>query len=87
MEQALTLMNTFAPLTVVAVLDLRNAPPPERLRSALDILQRRKPLLRARIERGTWGGYRFAPTEQPIPLEVLERPGDGHWQLARPSGR
>ena len=81
MEQALTLMNTFAPLTVVAVLGLRNAPPPEHLRSALDILQRRKPLLRARIERGTWGGYRFAPTEQPIPLEVLERQGDGHWQL------
>lgn len=80
-EQAFTLTNQAYGLVVVGVLRLRRGPPPEMLRQALDTLQGRYPLLRTSIElrRNT---FVFAPMRpaSPIPLDVVTRDGNEHWQ-------
>jgi hypothetical protein len=74
-ERALTRTDAFAPLTMVALARLDAAPSPEALRAALDRLQRRHPLLRARIV----DGRRFADGAPPIPLERAARSGEERW--------
>lgn len=51
---------------------------PEPLRKALAAVQRRHPLLGVRIEDGK--PPMFVPTDNPIPLEVLERADEDHWR-------
>jgi len=78
-ETALTLTGRHAPFVVVVVLELAGGPSPERLRLALDALQRRHPPLAARIVERK-GRFRFEPDgTPPIPLEVEPRSKDGRW--------
>lgn len=89
-ETALTLTGRHAPFVVVLVLELDGGPPPERLRAALDTLQRRHSLLAVRIAEDS-GRFRFEPDGvPPIPLASLERSGETRWtevaeaELGRP---
>jgi len=77
-ETAQALTDAHTPFNVVAVLRLRNGPEESTLRQALDLLQRRHPLLRAAIV-STADGLRFAPCGGPIPLESLERHDESTW--------
>ncbi len=78
-ESALALSDAHAPLNVVAVLCLAAGPSPDALRRALEALQRRHPLLRARIvDRG--GRYFFDRGRGvPIALRRAERDGSAAW--------
>lgn len=78
-ETAAVLTHRHAPFTVVAVVELEGAPPPERLRRALDALQAGHPLLAVRVaERG--GRFWFdTDGVPPIPLELAGRGGEGSW--------
>ena len=78
MEAALHLTGRFAPMSVAGVVRLRGAPEVEKVRDALDSLQRIHPLLRARIlieKRRPW--FDVSPEVPSIPLEVL-RGGTPH---------
>ncbi len=79
-ETAATLTNERYSFVVVVVVRLAAAGSPERLRRALDALQRRHPPLAVRIvERG--GRFRYEPEGTPrIPLRVVERAGEEHWR-------
>ena len=71
----------FAPFSVAGVLSVRGAPDPERVRVALDELQRRHTLLRARIvrqRRGRW--FEVTPEVPAIPLKVVGRRDQRHWR-------
>lgn len=79
-ETAATLTNERHAFVVVVVVRLAAAKSPERLRYALDALQRRHPPLAVRIvEHG--GCFRYEPEGTPrIPLRVVERAGEEHWR-------
>ncbi len=68
-ESALALSDSVAPLNVVAVLRLAKGPPPDVLEQALNRLQHRHPLLRARITQGV-DGHVFEPSD---PLGIAVR--------------
>ena len=51
-ETAQALTDAHTPFNVVTVLPLRNGPPEQTVRWALDALQERHPLLRSKIEPG-----------------------------------
>jgi hypothetical protein len=74
-ERALARTDAFAPLTVVALARLDNAPPQGALRAALDRLQRRHPLLGARLV----DNRRFASGAPTIPLEQGSRHNEDGW--------
>lgn len=79
-ETAETLTNAYAPFNVVGVVKLETGIDPEGLRTALDAAQRRHPLLRARIRESS-GVFHYAfDGIPPIPLEIIDRAGDGHWR-------
>jgi hypothetical protein len=79
-ETALTLSGDHAPFVVVLVLQLDATPSPERLRGALDALQRRHPPLGVRIVERR-GCFAYEPDgTPPIPLEVRPRGGDDAWR-------
>jgi hypothetical protein len=82
LEHAMCITEEHIPFHVVAVLRVEGDLPAETVRGALDALQRRHPLLRARILREA-GGYAFHfDSAGPIPLEARDRPqGDG-WVAA-----
>jgi NRPS condensation-like uncharacterized protein len=81
METALVITDDFAPLTVAAVLRLSGAPEPERLRAALDELQRRHPLLQARLVRQRRSVSFDGPTGVPeISMTVRSRTSTDQWQ-------
>jgi hypothetical protein len=68
------------PYNAVAVLRLSGRPEPDRLEEALAAVQRRQPLLRARLER-QGSRWWFAVAESgPIPLRRVERSGDDDWR-------
>ena len=81
METALQLTRRFAPMSVAGILRLRSAPEAASIRDALDVLQRRHPLLRARIiteqRKPTFEISNQVPA---IPLEVRPRTSDGQWR-------
>ncbi len=80
-EQAFTLTNEAYGLVAVGVLRLQPGPSPPVLRQALDALQARHPLLRMVVApRGR--AFAFVPMEPPgpVPLRVIARQGDAHWQ-------
>jgi len=80
-ETAQALTDAHSPFNVVAVLRLRNGPGESTLRQALDVLQRRHPLLRAAFVSSD-GGLRFVPCERPITLELMDRENDSTWEGA-----
>jgi len=77
------LTDEVTPFNVVSVLRIEGALAPATLRAALDELQRRHPLLRARIvPEGKKFFFHFDGTT-PIPLDVGERPaGSDGWVAA-----
>ncbi len=79
-ETAATLTSGRAPFNVVVVVRLGGGLAPERLRRALDHLQRLHPLLGVRIvERD--GRFRYEPERTPaVPLRALPRAGDETWR-------
>ncbi|TNE53084.1 MAG: hypothetical protein EP344_15200 [Bacteroidetes bacterium] len=82
-EQAFTLSNEAAPLSVTCVLQLSVAPAAAEVDAALAQLQQRYPLLQAGIIRRN-GRYRFHRLEPlvPIPCRVLPGTGRKAWQPA-----
>ena len=70
------------PYNAVAVLRLSGRPQPAALTAALAAVQRRHPLLRARLER-RGARWWFVVDESPaIPLRRVERAGDDDWRAA-----
>lgn len=81
-EQAMCITDEVAPFSVVSVLRLTGQLPASAVRTALDALQRRHPLLRASIRpEGKGYAYHF-DTAGPIPLEVVERAHPDSWIAA-----
>ncbi len=78
-EHSMRITDEHTPFSVVAVLRLAGTLSPSALRGALDTLQRRHPLLRARIvPAGSDYEFRF-DVAGPIPLDVGERPPADGW--------
>jgi len=67
-ERALFLSDQHSPFNVVSVLRLEHAPAPGIIQRALDVLQRRHPLLQARI----WDGKFERNPDPSVSLRVLE---------------
>ena len=82
LELAMRVTDDVAPFNVVMVLRVEGELPIATLRNALDELQRRHRLLRARIlSEGKGHAFHFDSTG-PIPLEVSERAGHERWITA-----
>lgn len=82
-ERQFWIWGRIASINVGAAVRLRGAVEPEALRAALHALQRRHPLLRARIVHRQ--GPRWAEGAPPAPLRVLPRTGPEQWRdLAMP---
>ena len=78
-ERGCWLIDQTAPMNVVAVAQVRGRLELERLKSALDLVQRRHPLLRVCVQ--VEGGTPFyCLSDTAIPFEVLPRRGPIHWQ-------
>ncbi len=92
LEHAMRLTDEVTPFNVVCALQLHGDVPVANLRAALDTLQRRHPLLRARITPKGKGFLFDFDVTAPIPLEVTESPLAGGWiasaqdELHRPLG-
>jgi len=75
-ERAMLISNQHAPFIIVSVLRMENAPAPDVVQAALETLQRRQPLLQARIVDG-----RFERLPSPgFPFTTLERTDPGQWR-------
>lgn len=80
-EEAFAYASESYPLCVVVVLRLRNGPPADRWRQALDELQRRHLILRSGIEETDQGySFRALSNDVRIPLRHIERRDAGHWE-------
>lgn len=77
-ETAMAIGNAMSPLNMVTVLRLGAQPDAALLRRTFDVLQRRHPPLRARIERRR-RRRRFVQGTPPIPLRVVEGADDQQW--------
>ncbi len=80
-EHAFTLTDEAYGLVAVGVLRLGRGPSPPVLRQALDALQARHPLLRmVVVPHGK--AFAFVPMAPvvPVPLDVVARQGEAHWQ-------
>ena len=78
-ERALLIQDRYGPFHIVVVAQVEGAPSPDVLRAALELVQKRHPLLAARI-RQTKGRYHFdAISDPPLPMSVLQRQGDEAW--------
>ena len=74
-ERALALYDRKSPFNVVSVLRLENAPSPETVQRALDVLQNRHPLLKAGIENN-----KFIKLLNPIiQFQVSKSQNDADW--------
>jgi hypothetical protein len=81
-ETGAALTHDRSPFIVAIVVRLGRGPSEERLRQALDAVQARHPLLRARIVSAR-GRKRFTVDGvPPIPLDFVPRPGEDAWQRA-----
>lgn len=79
-ETAETLTDAYAPFNVVGVIELETGISRNHLRLALDLAQRRHPLLRVRIVERK-GSFFYSHDEvPPIPLEIIDRRSDDHWR-------
>ncbi len=77
-EHSLTLTNEAAPFHVVCVLRMEGPLDEKMLRGALAVLQRKHPLLRARIVQERGGFYFDFDNTSPVPVTVQERK-PGNW--------
>ena len=68
-ERAMLIANKHAPFNIVSVLRLENAPSPDIVKGALEMLQKRQPFLRARIVDGVKEPF-FAQFDQFGPVEA-----------------
>lgn len=79
LERSFVIADQHAPLHIVSVLQLENAPPPHLLKLALKVWQSRQPFLRVRLFKKD-GHYSFESLVQPdIPLHILPRWNADHW--------
>ncbi len=78
-ERAEAWTGASFPYNAVAVLRLEGRPTEMALRSALAEIQRRHPLLRARLVR-KGGRWLFDTAPGAVPLHRVERDGDDHWR-------
>ncbi len=78
-ERALLIQDRKGPFHVVAVVQLDGAPAPDILRAALELLQRRHPLLAARIAHAKNRYFFEAIPNPPLPMSVLQRQGEDAW--------
>jgi hypothetical protein len=78
-ERALTLTDDYSPFNVVATVRLAGSPSPDALRQALDILQKRHPLLMVRIVRDRRQRFFESEGTPAIPLQLVQRTDDEHW--------
>src|SRR5688572_21277915 len=74
-ERALWRSDQHAPFNVVSLLRLEHTPVPQMIQHALDLLQKRHPLLQACIKAGKYVRL-FDP---PLPFEITEQLGDIDW--------
>jgi hypothetical protein len=82
LEKAARITDEVGPFNVVSVLRLAGNLPASTLRQALDELQRRHPLLRARISNDKKGYAFHFDAAGPILLETGERPAGDGWIAA-----
>lgn len=79
-EQAQTLVNEYSSSVALGVLRLRHFPPPKDVQIALNLLQKRHPLLQTKITRHAGElFFETIPNCPPISLEVIESVQDGDW--------
>ncbi len=71
--------DQFSSLNVVSRVQVRGQLTRDMLRSALDRLQARHPLLRARIQHDNGSNLFWAPCDHPIPLRIASRDRDDQW--------
>ncbi|MCP4426700.1 MAG: hypothetical protein GY803_19580 [Chloroflexi bacterium] len=82
-EQMWALAGEFSGFAAVSVLHLQNGPDPDTLRQALNQLQRRQPLLQAKIEvKNRRFYFAFPPNVPPIPLQIAARQDGEQWRQA-----
>jgi hypothetical protein len=79
LEYAMRLSDDVTPFNVVAILQITGELPDTRLRAALDELQRRHTLLRARIVTAGKDYFFHFDVASPISLEVSDRSGPESW--------
>jgi NRPS condensation-like uncharacterized protein len=82
LEKAMLISNKHAPFNIVSVLNIENAPSPDAVRGALIILQKRHPLLRARIVEGENNPYFEALPVTDFSFKTLERTNSESWRDA-----
>lgn len=78
-ERGCWLIDQTAPMNVVAIAEVRGHLDPARLREALDLVQRRHPLLRVCVQTGG-GAPAYFSSDTQIPIDVIERRSPTHWQ-------
>lgn len=77
-ERGCWLIDQTAPMNVLAVAQVSGRLDPARLSAALELVQRRHPLLRVCVQ--VDGGVpSYFYSDAPIPLAVLERRDGTHW--------
>ncbi len=81
MEYAWTLGNEVSSVVVVSILRLKNAPTPQAVQQAFNILQQRQPLLNVFLVKQK-GHYHFQKVTEPssIAVQTINRLHDKQWQ-------
>lgn len=79
-ETTQVVVNAHFPFNVAIAVLLLGAPPPERVSQALAALQRRHPLLRARVERHRHRFHYALQGVSEIPLRLLPRTSAEQWR-------
>lgn len=80
MEMAEAISNEAYAFNAVIILRISNGPSEETLRTLLPVLQQRQPLLGVHIQKKKNWFYYVSEDTPGIPLKVLERQNNQHWQ-------
>lgn len=78
-ERALLISDRHSPFNVISVLQLENAPSPEVMRHALELIQQHQPLLQARISAAGKRPYFARLQDQILPFTVIGRSKVTQW--------
>ncbi|MCP4140497.1 MAG: hypothetical protein GY755_09440 [Chloroflexi bacterium] len=76
-ERAMVIANEHAPFNIISVLRLEHAPSPEIVKEAIAKIQKRQPLLSARIVEDTF--FEALPTSK-LPFHVIKRKSKEQWR-------
>ena len=79
-EHLFWLFNQFYPLDFATVAKLQGQFSSEQLSTVLRQVQQHHPLLRVRIATDEIGQPKFVETDDEIPLRLVARTDDRHWQ-------